>query len=173
MDKNTLLLIFILFLLSSQLLSITWDIGKATIYIIIILLILNSISPESAEIIKKMFIKIINLDSSVITNILYAVSRFILNLFYTKNLLSQIKPETEKILPLKSNVLPASLKQENNISEASLKQENNISEINKNILPPSLLPPSLERNNDISEINNNILPPSLLPPSLDLNNLLL
>ena len=62
MDKNTLLLIFILFLLSSQLLSITWDIGKATIYIAIILLILNNISPESAIIIKNMFSRVINLD---------------------------------------------------------------------------------------------------------------
>jgi len=82
MDKNTLLLIFILFLLSSQLLSITWDIGKATIYIAIILLILNNISPETAIIIKNMFSRVINLDSSLITGTLAAVAKFILSLFF-------------------------------------------------------------------------------------------
>ena len=46
MDKNTLLFIFIFFLISPQLLNISWDIGKATIYIVIVLLILNTISFE-------------------------------------------------------------------------------------------------------------------------------
>jgi hypothetical protein len=106
MDKNTLLLIFILFLLSSQLLSITWDIGKASVYIVIILLILNSISPETATTIKNIFSRIINLDFSLITSGLSTVSKFILSLFFKNNgpqIIDEVKNALkEEIIKVKS-----------------------------------------------------------------------
>lgn len=106
MDKNTLLLIFILFLLSSQLLSITWDIGKASVYIVIILLILNSISPETATTIKNIFSRIINLDFSLITSLLSTVSKFILSLFFKNNgpqIIDEVKNALkEEIIKVKS-----------------------------------------------------------------------
>ena len=116
MDKNTLLLIFILFLLSSQLLSITWDIGKASLYIVIILLILNSISPETATIIKNIFSRIINLDFSLITSALSTVSKFILGLFMKNNgpqIIDEVKNAlSEEINKVKSENFKVEVKPE-------------------------------------------------------------
>jgi len=116
MDKNTLLLIFILFLLSSQLLSITWDIGKASVYIVIILLILNSISPETATTIKNIFSRIINLDFSLITSGLSTVSKFILSLFFKNNgpqIIDEVKNAlSEEINKVKSENFKVEVKPE-------------------------------------------------------------
>jgi len=81
MDKNTLLLIFVLFLLSSQLWSISWNIGVSAFYIIIIISVLNYVNPDSSIAIRSTIIRIINLDSSIFTNILSRISRFILSFF--------------------------------------------------------------------------------------------
>jgi len=108
MDKNTILLIFILFLLSSQLLSITWDIGKASLYIVIILLILNNISPETATIIKNIFSRIINLDSSLITGTLASISKFILGIFFkNKNfeIIDEVKNALKGDISSKLNII--------------------------------------------------------------------
>ena len=61
MDKNTLLLIFVLFLLSSQLWSITWNIGVSAFYIIIIIIVLNYVNPDSSIAMRSTIIRIINL----------------------------------------------------------------------------------------------------------------
>jgi len=80
------------------------------------LLILNSISPETAIIIKNIFSKVINLDSSLITGTLAYVSKFILGLFfYNKG--TQVIDEVKKTLIVISEeskvnseeVIPASL----------------------------------------------------------------
>jgi len=136
MDKNTLLLIFILFLLSSQLLSITWDIGKASVYIVIILLILNSISPETATIIKNIFSRIINLDFSLITSALSTISKFILSLFF-KNNGPQIIDEVKNALSEEiSKVKSESIKAESKLKPKSLLPETKPD----SLLPVSLLP---------------------------------
>jgi len=136
MDKNTLLLIFILFLLSSQLLSITWDIGKASLYIVIILLILNSISPETATIIKNIFSRIINLDFSLITSALSTISKFILSLFF-KNNGPQIIDEVKNALSEEINkVKSESIKAESKLKPKSLLPETKPD----SLLPVSLLP---------------------------------
>jgi hypothetical protein len=138
MDKNTLLLIFILFLLSSQLLSITWDIGKASVYIVIILLILNSISPETATIIKNIFSRIINLDFSLITSALSTISKFILSLFFKNNgpqIIDEVKNAlSEEISKVKSESIKAE-------SESKLKPKSLLPETKPDsLLPVSLLP---------------------------------
>jgi len=79
MDKNTLIFIFILFLVSSQLWAITWSIGTALMYIVGAIVILNIVSPDSAEAIKEFVIKVVSLDSSLIINGLSGASRFVLN----------------------------------------------------------------------------------------------
>ena len=137
MDKNTLLLIFILFLLSSQLLSITWDIGKASIYIVIILLILNSISPETATIIKNIFSRIINLDFSLITSALSTISKFILGIFFKNNgpqIIDEVKTVlSEEINKVKSESPKAESKPKSLLPETKL----------DSLLPDSLLPDSI------------------------------
>ena len=85
MDKNVLLLCILLFFLSSQLLTITWDIGKASIYIIVILLILNTVNPAIAEMIKTLFKRMLNLDTSLITDGVAKSSSFLLDILGSKN----------------------------------------------------------------------------------------
>ena len=133
MDKNTLLLIFILFLLSSQLLSITWDIGKASLYIVIILLILNSISPETATIIKNIFSRIINLDFSLITGALSTISKFILSLFFKNN--------GPQIIDEVKNALSEEIKKVQSESpKTESKPKSLLPEIKSETKPDSLLP---------------------------------
>ena len=81
MDKNTLLFLFVLALLSSQLWSMTWNIGLAAFYLIIIIMGLNYISPDASTFIKVNIIKLINLDFSVIMDIFVYISKFILSIF--------------------------------------------------------------------------------------------
>ena len=138
MDKNTLLLIFILFLLSSQLLSITWDIGKATIYIAIILLILNNISPESAIIIKNMFSRVINLDSSLITGTLSVVAKFILSLFFN-NKGNKIIDEVKQSISIISEEAKVISEEANKQTNKQANKEAN-QEANQDAVPVSLLP---------------------------------
>ena len=101
MDKNVLLLCILLFFLSSQLLTITWDIGKASIYIIVILLILNTINPAIADMIKNVFKRMLNLDTSLITDGVAKSSSFLLDIIGSKNnpIFSEIfgtpKPKSE------------------------------------------------------------------------------
>jgi len=81
MDYKTLLTIFILILMSSQLWNIIWDIGKGGFYIVILLLSLTYIEPSSVNKIKEFINKILNLDFSFVINILSTISKFILIIF--------------------------------------------------------------------------------------------
>ena len=87
MSKNTLLLLFIIALFSSQLWNITWNIGTSAFYLIIIIIILNYLNPDSGVVVQENATKIINLDFSLIKYIFSAISKFILSLFttYKKN----------------------------------------------------------------------------------------
>jgi len=112
MDKNTLLFIFILFLLSSQLLNISWDIGKGSIYIVITLLVLNTISPDTSDLIKSILIRIINFDTSIFKDILSLISKFFIGLFYYEKynlkkmgLLQDIKSLNENSLESNPSIL--------------------------------------------------------------------
>ena len=81
MDKNTLLLIFVLFLVSSYLWNISWNIALSFIYLIIVLSVLNVINPESAFSLRSILTRIINLDSSLLFEVLSTLSKFIIGFF--------------------------------------------------------------------------------------------
>jgi hypothetical protein len=81
MDQKTLLVIFLLILVSTQLWNIIWDIGKAALYLIIILLVLTYIDPDTAKTIKGYGQRILGLDSKLITESLSNASKFILGIF--------------------------------------------------------------------------------------------
>jgi hypothetical protein len=89
MNQNTLITIVVLILVSSQLWNIIWDVGKAAVYIIILLLVLSYINPEMATNIKEYIKRMINLDTSLVTNSLSSISGFILNVF---NKIKNIQP---------------------------------------------------------------------------------
>jgi len=83
MSKNTLLLLFIIALFSSQLWGISWSIGTAAFYLIIIIIILNYLNPDSGVVVQENATKIINLDFSLIKDIFSSICKFILSLFIT------------------------------------------------------------------------------------------
>jgi hypothetical protein len=64
MEKSTIVIIFLLFFLfSSRMWEITWDIGKALLYIIIGIFILNFLDKELSNNIKLIIIDLMNIDS--------------------------------------------------------------------------------------------------------------
>jgi len=81
MDKNSLLLIFVLFLFSSQLWNISWNIGLSLFYMIITLSVLNLTSPDSAISLRTIIIKLINLDSGLLKSFFKNTSKFIIGFF--------------------------------------------------------------------------------------------
>lgn len=81
MDKNILLLIFVLFLVSSQLINASWTVLTAAGYITAAVFVLNTISPDASLTLKVIITRIINLDLSLITSLLSYVAKFILSCF--------------------------------------------------------------------------------------------
>jgi hypothetical protein len=81
MDQKTLLVIFILILISSQLWNILWDMGKSALYLVIFLLVLTYIDPTSADTIKKYGQRLLGLDPKLITDFLSSSSKFIFGVF--------------------------------------------------------------------------------------------
>lgn len=64
MEKSTIVIIFLLFFLfSSKMWEMTWDIGKALLYIIIAIFILNYLDKELSNNIKLIIIDLMNIDS--------------------------------------------------------------------------------------------------------------
>lgn len=112
MDKNTLLLLFVLALLSSQLWNMTWNIGLSAFYLIIIIIGLNYISPDSSMIIKDNITKIINLDFSLFKDLFSYISKFILSIF------SSYKTVTTEVGILDNKIL------ENNLQDSILEKHN-------------------------------------------------
>jgi hypothetical protein len=90
MEQNTLIIIVILILLSSQLWNILWDIGKGLLYIIFLILILNYINPVMAENIKDFVKRIFNFDMTIFKDFFYKLSDFILKTF-GKNIINKIE----------------------------------------------------------------------------------
>ena len=107
MDKNLLLLIFFLFLVSSQLWNMSWTILMAGSYIIGILLILNNISPDASSSVKDIITRMINLDFTLLTDFLKVVSKIILSFFkgFNYSNINIQKAINDKLLNLK-NILP-------------------------------------------------------------------
>ena len=100
MDQKTLLTILLIALISGQLWTIIWDIGKSAIYLIFLLLGLTFLNPDIAENLKGYLIRIVKLDKTVPTDIFSSISKFILTLSdklpdNIKNLISK-KEEIKK-----------------------------------------------------------------------------
>ena len=81
LSKGTLLIILILFMFSSKISDITWNIAKYFFYFILIINGVNYLNPSIAEQIKEIIIDLINIDSNgyFIKDILSKLSGIILN----------------------------------------------------------------------------------------------
>jgi len=64
LDKGAILVIFLLFMFSSKLWDITWDIGISLLYLIIVIYFLNYVYPPLGTKIKEIIMDFINLDSN-------------------------------------------------------------------------------------------------------------
>ena len=104
MDYKSLLTIVILILISSQLWNIIWDIGKGSVYILLLLVVLTYLEPTTGEKIKEFIKKIINLDFSFVTNIFSSISIFILSLFNKLPKFNNINAEETTIIPSTSEL---------------------------------------------------------------------
>ena len=108
-DQRTIIAIIILILISSQLWTIAWDIGKAALYIVILLLVLTFINPETADKLKDVIKRVINLDGTLVTNSASKVSEITLSFF--KKLPKMINlPESEEKQESEYNVKPSDTK---------------------------------------------------------------
>ena len=83
MEKNTLIIIFILFLISSKLWSIAWSIGKGLAFIVIIIVAINCVNPEVTKELQNILRKIISLDfnfaNKYITDSAFKMREFLLS----------------------------------------------------------------------------------------------
>ena len=87
-DKSTILIVVVLFMFSSKLLDIAWDIGKALVYIILIVYFLNYLNPDIANKIKEIINDFINFDTNgnIFKDIVSKISFTILNIFKPSNI---------------------------------------------------------------------------------------
>lgn len=80
MEKNTLITIFIFFLLSNQLYKIFWEILKALLYLYAIVIGLNYINPAVAGTLKKYLSFILQFDQNIfqvlLSNITGEIKKF-------------------------------------------------------------------------------------------------
>jgi hypothetical protein len=97
MEKKTVVIIFLLFFLfSSRMWEITWDIGKALLYIMLGLFILNFLDRELSGQVKQIIMELINIDSyninkeqrkkynNIIIDYIYSILSYIMSFFEKK-----------------------------------------------------------------------------------------
>jgi len=82
-NKLTIIIIIILFMISSNIRDITWNIGKSLLYIICILYLINYLNPIIANQIKEIIVDFINIgsESNFIKDVISNGSLIIMNLF--------------------------------------------------------------------------------------------
>ena len=90
MNKGTILIIILLFMFSTKILDVVWDIGKALLYIIVLVNILTYLNPQLAIKIKEIINDFINLDSknNFFIDSISKISFMLLNYFKPTNLIS-------------------------------------------------------------------------------------
>jgi hypothetical protein len=114
MEKNTLITIFIFFLLSNQLYKIFWEILKALLYLYAIVLGLNYINPAVAGTLKKYLSFVLQFDQNIFQVVLGNIS-------------GEIKKFFGENLPVMANNINTTLPQfeqslNNNIKQVSEEQ---------------------------------------------------
>jgi hypothetical protein len=143
MNKGTILIIILLFMFSTKILDVVWDIGKALLYIIVLVNILTYLNPQLAIKIKEIINDFINLDSknNFLIDSISKISFMLLNYFKPTNLISSEYNLT--------NIGD----QTNNIGE----QTNNIGEQTNNISKETIVSQAtqpIKANNDDKNLNN-------------------
>ncbi len=104
MDKSSLLIIVLLFMFSSKLWDIAWDIGKSLLYIIIILYLLSYINQDLADNIKNFIHDLTNIKSNnhFLTDLLAKLSKKISELLNiqvkTEEKIQKVVTEDEKTI---------------------------------------------------------------------------
>jgi len=106
-SKSTILIVVVLFMFSSKLLDIVWDIGKALLYIILIIYCLNYLNPDIANKIKEIINDFINFDTggNILNNMVSRISSTILNMFKPSIIKLKLKEDSDdkKVVKQKDN----------------------------------------------------------------------
>jgi hypothetical protein len=105
-SKGTILIVLILFMFSSKLFNIVWEIGKSGLYIFLIIYSLNILNPKIAIKIKEMLFDLINIgNNNILKNILSKISSFFLGIFKIDKTNNQIQifKKKKKIFKKKIN----------------------------------------------------------------------
>jgi len=104
-DKSSILIMVLLFMFSSKLWDIAWDIGKSLLYIIIIIYLLGFINQDLADNIKNIIHDFTNVNPNTgfLTDLFAKISEKISNLINLKKVkqvkqIQQIIPEEEKLI---------------------------------------------------------------------------
>ena len=104
--KGTILIFIILFMFSSKLFNIVWDIGKSLLYIFLIIYCLNILNPNIAKKIKEILNDIINTgdNNNIIKKVLSMISSFLLNLFNKDKSNDENEINNKKKIKLKKKI---------------------------------------------------------------------
>ena len=140
MDKSTLLIILLLFIFSSKLWDIAWDIGKSILYIIIIMYLINFVNQDWAIKIKEIINDFMNVDSysNFITELLSKLSIKVIDFLKkikqeqeTQTKPNQEQPKQEQ--PKQEQAKQEQANQDQAQSQAKPKQTNLIEKFNANL----------------------------------------
>jgi predicted membrane protein len=96
-SKSTILIVVVLFMFSSKLLDIVWDIGKALLYIILIIYCLNFLNPDIANKIKEIINDFINFDTggNILNNMVSRLSSTVLNIFKPSKIKQKLQQDSK------------------------------------------------------------------------------
>lgn len=95
MDKNTLFIIIIFFLISNRLFKVLWDVIRGILYLLILLIGLKSLNKDLFIQVKCIVKKLLSLDLNLMMDILSNGSKKILNMVGANN--NKIKKNQNKI----------------------------------------------------------------------------
>lgn len=85
MDKNTLFIIIIFFLISNRLFKVLWDVIRGVLYLLILLIGLKSLNKDLFIQVKCIVKKLLSLDLNLMMDILSNGSKKILNMVGSNN----------------------------------------------------------------------------------------
>ena len=96
MDNKIFILILVIFLLTTPITTVSWRIVKYLIYLLLFISAIGMLSTTVSDKIKENLIKIINMDGSIILNLLSVIFSSIKNFFYP-NIPSSSQPPVQTV----------------------------------------------------------------------------
>jgi hypothetical protein len=124
MDNKIFILIIVIFLLTTPITSVSWNILKYLFYLLLFITAISLVSTDISNKIKEYLVKIINMDGSLILNILSLIFSKIKNFFFPSN---QSSAPNQSLAPNQSvppneSLAPNQSSQPRPVEKASIKR---------------------------------------------------